>query len=125
MSFFEGLEMKTPTNAPQGLYRATRFHLYAKVANQDVAFGVREISVESLGLAVNGRLTVGMQFSVYLFHGEVPVASNLRVQVMHYEKGYARCAYVDLTRGQAQSLQRIVTRRYVAGAPMPRRRMYS
>jgi hypothetical protein len=117
--------MKDIHDDRQGLYRATRFHLYAKVANQDVAFGVRDSSVESLGLSVEGRLTVGMQFSVYIFRGEVPVASNLRVQVVHYEKGYARCSYVDLTRGQAQSLQRIVTRRLVAGAPIQRRRMYS
>ncbi len=107
------------------LYRATKFNLYAKVANQDVAFGVRDISVESLGLAVEGRLVLGMQFSVYLFCGEIPVASNLRVQVVHYEKGYARCQYVDLTQGQSQSLQRIVTRRYVSGTPIQRRRLYS
>lgn len=106
-------------------YRATRFHLYAKVANQSVVFGVRDISAESLGLDVQaGALRPGMQFSVYVFCGEVPVASNLRVQVVSFSNGYAKCRYIDLTQGQAKSLQNIVTRGYVSGARMRRRKNY-
>lgn len=109
----------------KSLYRATKFGLYAKVANQNVVFGVRDISAESIGLDVkSGALRPGMQFSIYVFCGEVPVASNLRVQVVSYTKGYAKCAYVGLSQGQSKSLQKIVSGGYVSGAPLRRRRNY-
>ncbi|WP_147822107.1 hypothetical protein [Salidesulfovibrio onnuriiensis] len=95
------------------------------MANQSVVFGVRDISAESIGLDVKGgALRLGMQFSIYVFCGEIPVASNLRVQVVSYGQGYAKCRYVDLTQGQSKSLQKIVTRGYVSGAPLRRRRNY-
>lgn len=115
----------TVSKAKKTLHRATKFNLYAKVANQQVVFGVRDISSESIGLDVRaGCLAEGMCFSVYVFFGEVPVASNLRVEVTNYCKGYAKCRYVELTQGQARSLQKIVTGRYIAGAPLRRRRKY-
>jgi len=90
-----------------------------------VAFGVRDISSESIGLDVQaGSLRPGMRFSIYVFCGETPVASNLRIQVVSYVDRYAKCSYVDLTQGQAKSLQRIVAGGYVSGAPIRRRRNY-
>lgn len=117
--------MKDKAEKTSGLYKAKRFNLYAKVANQQIVFGVRDISAEGISLAVEGRLDVGMQFTVYVFKGEVPVASALRLQVIQYTKGYAKCRYVDLTPGQAKEVQLVVTSKYLQGAPIKRRRSYT
>lgn len=107
----------------KSLYRARKFGLYAKVAGREVTFGVRDISGESIGLDVQaGALRPGMRFTVYVFCGDLPVASDLRVEVRHFSRGYAKCRYVDLTQGQAKCLQKIVAGRYVLGAPLKSRR---